>query len=147
MNHFIYAIASIVDANTGYGFAHGNGTRDIRALENRAREIRSKSVLAILGAARDAVVAFARAQGEKSRQRRAIAELARLSDYHLEDIGLTRGDVSAVSLGQVSLEELNENRRLRLSAQELESARSARIATAADSDAFNDDDYVEAKRA
>lgn len=47
-----------------------------------------------------------------NRQRRiAIADLSRLSPEILVDIGLTDGDISAVSSGRITTNELNEIRR------------------------------------
>ena len=47
-----------------------------------------------------------------SRQRRiAVADLSRLSPEILIDIGLTDGDISAVSSGRITTDELNEIRR------------------------------------
>ena len=99
MKHLQFAIASIVDANTGFGLHHGGGKVDYEAEERAARTLRSRSVHAFFGAiggiVRDAVAAHR----EKARQRRALEELSHLNDHFLEDIGLTRGDIAAVRLG------------------------------------------------
>ena len=61
------------------------------------------------------VPSFARSMWSRlklSRQRRiAVADLSRLSPEILVDIGLTDGDISAVSSGQITTDELNEIRR------------------------------------
>ncbi len=145
MNHLQLAIASIVDANTGSGFVRGGGI-DYREEELRAHAIRSKSVHelfgAIAGRVRDAVADFR----ERSRERKALDALSYLNDHYLDDIGLTRGDIAAVRLGQTSLASLGAERRARLAVAPLErvatdavdvSARAARAA--------NQADYVEAR--
>ena len=61
------------------------------------------------------VPSFARSMWSRlkmSRQRRiAVADLSRLSPEILVDIGLTDGDISAVSSGRITTDELNEIRR------------------------------------
>lgn len=146
MKHFQLAIASIVDANTGYGLARGGDVRDTATQERYAREIRSRSVHALLGSLRDSIASLAATLREKSRQRRALAALSRLSDYYLEDIGLTRGDVTAVELGQISLESLNAERRVRLSNEPRNLSASASVEQST-SGASNEDSYREARRA
>ena len=147
MKHLQFAIASIVDANTGYGLAHGGDTRDTAASERNARAIRARSVLASLAAARDYFAGLLDNFRSRSIERRAIAQLSQLNDHYLEDIGLTRGDIGAVQLGQATLAELNENRRARISAEALEFAKSTRVATAVTAGAVNEDSYAEVKRA
>ena len=147
MKHLQFAIASIVDANTGYGLVDGGDTRDTTARERNARAIRARSVLATLAAVRGFLAELVANFRAKAFERRAISELSQLSDHYLEDIGLTRGDIGAVELGQASLAELNENRRARLSAEPLEFAQPTRITAAATAGALNEDSYVEVKRA
>ena len=147
MKHLQFAIASIVDANTGHGLPHGGDSRDTTVRERNARAIRARSVLATLSAARGYLAGqFARFRA-RSAERRAISQLSQLSDHYLEDISLTRGDIGAVDLGQASLAELNENRRARMSAEPLELAKSTRLSAAATTSAVNEDSYVEVKRA
>lgn len=145
MKYFQFAIASIVDANTGYGLAQGSGA-DYRAQELRSRAIRSQSVHGLLGAIGERVRDTVAAYREKLHQRREIDELAQLSDYYLDDIGLTRGDITAVRLGQSSLEQLNADRRTRLAAAPLDYLETQRVDTrAANADAVNEAAYAEAK--
>ena len=47
----------------------------------------------------------------RHQRRIAVAELSRLSPEVLVDIGLTDGDISAVSSGRITTDELNEIRR------------------------------------
>jgi len=145
MNHFQLAIASIVDANTGYGLNHG-GKSDYREEELRARMIRSKSVHAFFSAIGKTIRRALAEYRENARQRRAIADLSNLNDHYLEDIGLTRGDILAVKLGQASLEELNADRRARLAVAPLDTVVTGKLDSAArNADAANAADYAEAK--
>lgn len=120
MKHFQFAIASIVDANTGYGLPHRGGKADYETEEKRARALRARSVLDFFGALGSSIRETVADYREKSRERRAIDELSRLNDHYLDDIGLTRGDIAAVKLGQTSLEALDSNRRERLAVAPLD---------------------------
>lgn len=145
MKHFQLAIASIVDASTGNGLVHGTHV-DYRGEELRSRALRSKAVhgffSAIAGTIRDIYENYR----EKARQRRAVADLMSMNDHFLEDIGLTRGDLAAVTLGQTSLEELNMERRARLAVAPLDAADIREVDSAArDADVVNEDNYARAK--
>lgn len=142
MKHLQLAIASIVDANTGHGLVRGSKT-DYRQVELRARLIRSKTVHALLGAISGTIRNAVAEYRETARQRKAVADLSNLSDHYLEDIGLTRGDIIAVKLGQASLEELNADRRARLAVAPLDTVATHKLGTAA-GDAVNAADYSEA---
>lgn len=146
MKHLHFAIASIVDANTGFGLSHGGGKVDYEAGEKVARELRSSSVHdffgAIGGIVRDAVTA----QREKARQRRALEELSNLSDYYLDDVGLTRGDIAAVRLGLTSLETLDSDRRARLAVAPLDYIDTETVDDSArDTEAVNEAEYGASK--
>jgi len=145
MKHFQLAIASIVDANTGYGIDRSDRT-DYRQEERHSHVIRSKSVHALLGAIagmlRNAVANYR----ERARERRAIADLTAMNEHFLKDIGLTRGDIVAVRLGQTSLEELNADRRARLAVAPLDYVATGEVDTyARRADARNAADYAEVK--
>ena len=140
MKHLQFAIASVVDANTGNGIAKIADADNTASYERHAREIRSRSVHALIRSLGEAVASLFAALREKSRQRRALAALSGLSDYYLEDIGLTRGDITAVELGQQSLENLNAERRVRLSSEPREIADST-----VNGQASNENSYVEAR--
>lgn len=142
MKHLHFAIASIVDANTGFGLQHGSGKVDYEAGERVARSLRSRSVHdffeAIGNIVRDAVAAHR----EKVRQRRALEELSHLNDHYLDDIGLTRGDIVAVKLGQTSLEVLDSDRRARLAVAPLDYVDTATVdKSTRDSEAVNEARY------
>ena len=148
MKHFQFAIASIVDANTGYGLEQGSSNSDYRDAELRSRAIRSKSVHAFIAAIGTAVRDTLADYRERARQRRAIEELSHLSDHYLDDIGLTRGDIAAVKLGQTSLEMLDSDRRARLAVAPLDFVDTNRVddSTVA-AEAVNEAEYGTAKRA
>lgn len=148
MKHFQFAIASIVDANTGYGLARGGGNIDYRDAELRSRAIRSKSVHAFVAAIGAAVGDILADYRERARQRRAIEELSQLSDHYLDDIGLTRGDIAAVKLGQTSLEMLDSDRRARLAVAPLDFVDTDRVDDSIRAaEAVNEAEYGTAKRA
>jgi len=142
MKHFQFAIASIVDANTGYGLPHGGGKVGYEAEEKRARALRSRSVHDFFSAIGSSIRDILADYRERSRQRRAIDELSRLNDHYLDDIGLTRGDIAAVRLGQTSLEALDSDRRERLAVAPLDTVDTAVVDDRARAtDAVNEADY------
>ena len=105
-----FAVASIVDANTGYGLAHHGGSIDYAAAAQHGRTIRAKSIVAVYKLIKDQLgnaISSYRARSRKSRQ---IAALVQLDDHLLKDIGLTRGDVFSVEMGLVTLEQLDAKR-------------------------------------
>jgi len=124
MNTFQFAVASIVDANTGNGLVRHSGPRDYLALEQHGRKIRSKSIIALFTAIKVRLGATIDNYRIALKQRRDLQVLMHLSDHLLEDIGLTRGDLNSVQLGATSLEELNDGRR---SAQQAELGTSSAI--------------------
>ena len=113
MKLFHFAVASLVDANTGGNYAHHVSSIDTAAAERHAREIRSRSVIAVarsLGESLKGIVADYR---ERREAKRALDSLLRLSDHNLDDIGLHRGDLVAVKLGATTLDALNAEREAR----------------------------------
>jgi uncharacterized protein YjiS (DUF1127 family) len=106
-----FAVASIVDANTGNGLVHNEGRIDYAAAAQRGRTIRSKSIIALYSLIKDNLGNAFSNYRERAAQRRQLVTLAQLDDHLLKDIGLSRGDVIAVELGQVTLEQLDAQRR------------------------------------
>ena len=146
MKHLHYAIASIVDANTGFGLHHGGGKIDYDTGERVARSLRSKSVHEFFGAIGNIVRDAAAAYRERARQRRALAELSNLSEHYLDDIGLTRGDIAAVRLGQTTLDALDSDRRARLAVAPLDYVDTTIVDDSArNAEAVNEAEYGEAK--
>ena len=99
MNYLQFAIASIVDANTGNGLVHGGSKIDYAAAASHGHEIRSKSIVALLGQVKLRLSSAIAAIRERQAQKRNVHRLAGLNDHILEDIGLSRGDVIALQLG------------------------------------------------
>jgi uncharacterized protein YjiS (DUF1127 family) len=148
MKPFHFAIASIVDANTGFGLVQDGRNIDYRDAELRSHVIRSQSVHAFFAAIGAAVRDSLAAYRERARQRRALDELSNLNDHYLDDIGLTRGDIVAVQLGQTSLEILDLDRRARLAVAPLDFVETEQVddATRAAA-AVNEAAYGKARRA
>ena len=105
-----FAVASLVDANTGNELVHRDGRIDYAAAAERGRVIRSNSVKSLFAAIKTQAGTLLANYRERARQRRELNALLRLNDYHLRDIGLTRGDLFAVEMGQVTLAELDSHR-------------------------------------
>ncbi len=105
-----FAVASIVDANTDHGLIHAGSRIDYAAAEERGRSIRAKTVSALLTRIKALVKNSVSAYRERARQRRGLVALDRLNDHNLQDIGISRGDLVAVRLGHVTLEQLNAER-------------------------------------
>ena len=110
MNYFQFAIASIVDANTGHGLLHNTDRIDFAAAANHGREIRAKSIVALLGQAKSRLSKAIASIRDHQVQRRNLHHLARLNDHILEDIGISRGDVIALQMGQLNLRQLEARR-------------------------------------
>lgn len=105
------AVASIVDANTGYGLAHSGGSIDYSTQARNGRSIRAKSIMALYGLLKEQLSKSISSYHEHVKQRRQLALLGQLNDNLLRDIGLSRGDLIAAELGQVNLPQLDAERR------------------------------------
>ena len=101
-----FAVASIVDANTGNGLVHTGSRIDYTAAEHHGLAIRAKTVAALIGLIKDQISNAISYLRKRASQRRGLAQLSRLDDRLLRDIGLTRGDLVAVERGQTTLAEL-----------------------------------------
>jgi uncharacterized protein YjiS (DUF1127 family) len=111
MNMFQFAVASIVDVNTGNGLIHVSGPRDYAAAENHGRKIRSQSIIELFAQIKSAINGVFKRYQARLEQRRNLRNLLALNDHLLEDIGLHRGDLAAVQLGVISLDELKASHR------------------------------------
>jgi len=105
-----FAVASIVDANSGYGFVHDGDRIDYAAAAQRGRTIRAKSIIALYSLIKDKLGNVISNYRERTQKRRQLVDLAQLDDRLLKDIGLSRGDMIAVELGQVTLQQLDAQR-------------------------------------
>jgi uncharacterized protein YjiS (DUF1127 family) len=110
MKSIQFAIASIVDANTGHGMPQNTREIDYQAVSQRAHVIRSRSFMHSLGRIGKTIVDGLKARYRSREQRRNINSLSRLNDHMLDDIGLVRGDIIAAQTGQISLAQLEAQR-------------------------------------
>lgn len=136
-----FAVASIVDANTGGTYARHVSSIDTRAAEQHARAIRARSLIALGHAIVDSIKSALERLRERAESRRALNELLNLSDRNLADIGLFRGDLIAVKLGATTLEALSAEREARRNVKNTQAI--ARIETCRSAD--NDDGLAVAK--
>ncbi len=111
MNLINFAIASIVDANTGYRQLTSGGSIDTGYAGPRLRETRAHPESTLVSRLRNGIADLIERSRVKAEQRRQLAELQALSDRNLRDIGLHRGDIHAVASGQISLADLRATRR------------------------------------
>lgn len=113
MNLLNFAVASIVDANTGSGinrqFVEHLGSKE-SAYEKAGREIRAKSVLDLLSKIKSAFNQYIKDSRAAARARRDTEAVSQLSDHTLKDIGLTFVDIQDLKSGQITLEALNARR-------------------------------------
>jgi len=110
MNNFHFAIASIVDANTGHGLLHNNDRIDYAAAAKHGRKIRSRSIAALFGEVKSRLLTAIASIRDHRVQRRNLHHLTRLNDHILEDIGISRDDVIALQMGQLDLPQLELRR-------------------------------------
>lgn len=110
MKLFQLAVASIVDANTGYGLAHSGGRIDYSTQAQHGRSIRAKSIVALYDQIKKQLSKAISSYHERAKQRRQLALLGQLNDHLLRDIGISRGDLFAAELGQITLQQLNARR-------------------------------------
>ena len=111
MNPFYFSIASIVDANTGYLGDRNPHTLALGSGQARARRIRAQSLLAFLRQLKTALSARFASARAAAEDRRQLQALKHLDDRQLRDIGLHRGDLVAVELGLIELQDLAAERR------------------------------------
>jgi uncharacterized protein YjiS (DUF1127 family) len=109
------AVASIVDANTGYASttvesAHNFGKIDYDAEILNSRKIRSESIVDFLGLIVQRITASIDRYQVRVQQRRNLSQLYGLNNHMLRDIGLRIEDLSSVARGEISLKHLNAKR-------------------------------------
>ena len=109
MKPFTFAIASIVDSNTGYGLPHGGGI-DYKSIERASRKRRATAFVNLLVRVRSAFGTLGYRLRKRRELARSLRELSALNDRMLEDIGFTRGDVLAAQAGQLDRSELELRR-------------------------------------
>ncbi len=113
MKLFEFAIASIVDANTGYGLEGKNLSvdYDLSAAIHAGREIRAKSILAWFASIKHRIGQVISNYRVRAYNRRAIDAFSNLSDRLLKDIGIECYELASVRAGLTTLEELDASRR------------------------------------
>ncbi len=106
-----FAIASIVDANTGYGLEGKNLSVDYSSATHTAHEIRAKTILALFASIKHRIGQVISNYRVRANNRRAINEISKLSDWLLGDIGIERYEIAQLRAGLITLEELDASRR------------------------------------
>ena len=147
-----FAIASIVDANTGSGinrqYDDQLGSKQ-SAYEQAGREIRAKSVLDLLSKIKSVFNQYISDSRAAARARRNTEAVSQLSDHTLKDIGLTFVDIQDLKSGQITLTALNARRdryRDQAASKKRLSQISTRVSTRVlDIDSANQDQYETAK--
>ena len=146
MKHFPFAIASIVDANTGFGLSHGGGKIDHRTAEQHGRAIRAKSIIALFAAIKQRIGVAVEACRVRVQARRDLQTLLNLSDRMLKDIGLPRGDLASVQYGAVTLKQLDAERKASRQVTDQHVTTSIRVEKVNQAqEAVNQELYAEAK--
>ncbi len=146
MNHIQFAIASIVDANTGNGLVHDGNRINYAAAASNGRSIRARSVLELSARIKGLLSNALQSIREHYQEKRKIHNLAALDDHILEDIGITRGDVVALQLGQIDLEQLEAQRSVtRAATHSQQAATTQRVDTQLRGNALNEAVFARAK--
>ena len=142
MNLFQYAIASVIDANTGYRLSNNPGA-SVSSTAGASRASTHGNLLQRLLRITNAVRLYFRQRREV---RRNLHDLARLNDHALEDIGFSRGDISALQGGQIDLAGLEARRFNHLGERRIERLRRVdRVIHPAPRNALNDATFARAK--
>jgi uncharacterized protein YjiS (DUF1127 family) len=105
-----FAVASIVDANTGHGLVHRSGKIDYPAAEQRGHRIRAHSISDLVTSISKLIGKVKSIYQARAELRRDLGELSRLNEHQLRDIGVSRGDLFEVEMGNITLVELNARR-------------------------------------
>jgi uncharacterized protein YjiS (DUF1127 family) len=146
MNQFHFAIASIVDANTGHGLVRNTDKIDYAAAANHGREIRAKSIAVLLGQVKRRLSKAIAAIRERHTQKRNLRQLAGLNDHILEDIGISRGDVIALQMGLLDLRQFEARRvKNRSATKRLPAAITRSVGNTIRRNAFNEAVFARAK--
>lgn len=146
MNHFHFAIASIVDANTGNGLVQHGSRIDYAAAASYGRRIRSKSILALLQQVKARLSAALASIRERQAEKRNLRRIAGLNDHMLEDIGISRGDVMALKMGLTDLRQLDAQRCSKHSMTRLQrSASTSDVGSKVGREAFNEAIFAKAR--
>ena len=110
-----FAVASIVDANTGYAnfnyeYAHNSHNIGYKTEIQNGRNIRSRTIVNFFRSITQRIATSVDRYQVRVQQKRNINQLYQLNSHLLRDIGLTNEDLGSVARGEVSLEQLNGKR-------------------------------------
>jgi len=149
MKLYEFAIASIVDANTGHGLVGKNLSVDYSSAIHTAHEIRAKTILAWFASIKHRIGQVISNYRVRAYNRRAINEISKLSDRLLKDIGFERYELAQVRAGLTTLEELDASRASRRSSQ-IDTVQLLHSSGLVDKeirklDAINQDSYAQAR--
>ena len=101
MNTFQFAIASIVDTNTGHGLPKNTVENDRAATNSRPRRSAFRSLADTLVRIRSGITVARIVLRKRRKLKQGLRQLGELNDRMLEDIGLTRGDIIAAANGDI----------------------------------------------
>ena len=110
MNDFQFAIASIVDTNTGYGLPKSKLDSGREISTTRTRHTALRTFVDYLQRIRSGITAARIVLRKRRKLKQGMRQLALLNDHMLEDIGLTRGDVIAAQNGEIDQAQLQTRR-------------------------------------
>jgi len=145
MSNFQFAIASIVDAQTGHGLVHRDGRIDYAAEASHGRAIRSRTIAQLFGLVKRRLTKTIASIRERQAEKRKIRQLANLNDHILEDIGITRGDVIGLQMGQIDLQQLAQRSRKSAATHRQRAATIARVGDRVHRNALNEAVFARAK--
>ena len=110
MKLFQFAIASIVDVNTGNGLPLAIGQGEKFTARPGSRRTLGRTLVDYLERVGSGISVARIVLGKRRALKRSLQSLSQLSDHLLEDIGLSRGDVMAAELRQIDLAQLESRR-------------------------------------
>ena len=122
-----FAIASIVDSNTGFGLPIGSSQIDYAAAEADSRRIRSRKFVNYLQRIRSGITAARYVLRKRRELKRGLRQLSNLNDRLLDDVGFTRGDIIAAQSGLLDQAQLE---RLRIGNRDKKRIPQSRVFTA-----------------
>lgn len=110
MKLFHYAIASIVDVNTGNGLPLTTGRAEKVAVGQVSRPALSARIANYLQRVRSGISAARIILRKRRAQKHSLRQLRELDGHLLEDIGLSRADILAAEMGMIDAAELESRR-------------------------------------
>lgn len=109
------AVLNGLIGNPGWQPMGGYNREQMEAAGRRGNRLRSSAFTSALGRGTKALAGLARKAAIRYREyrlvRRNVAELKALDDRTMRDIGITRGDISAIAARAVSVSQVNAHRK------------------------------------